>query len=66
MLAKHTITEGFDEWWHRFKRLAAECGLPIGAPHEYREYFADGDSPENTFAEELRRLDDATWEDLAQ
>lgn len=49
----------FDEWWAQLQGLAILEGLElVGDQDDYREYFEDGDSPEDTIEIELSYTDD--------
>jgi hypothetical protein len=45
----------FEEWWEDLVSLSEDRGfeLNIENPEEYREYYDDGDTPEDTLIQEL-------------
>ncbi len=49
----------FTEWWAQLQGLAILEGLDlVGDQDDYREYYEDGDSPEQTIDIELSYLDE--------
>lgn len=47
----------FDDWFVQLQELAFEVEWELGEPHEYQEYFDDGDLPGEALAEEMSRFD---------
>ncbi len=45
----------FDTWWQRFLHCAEEAGFEINADDStaYREYYDDGDTPEEALEAEI-------------
>ncbi len=53
----------FETWWQRFMHCAEEVDWPTGNDAEaYREYYDDGDSPEEALATEMSYADDGDFE----
>lgn len=49
----------FPGWWSRYVALAEECNWFVSDdPDSYREYYEDGDTPEEALAEEMSYCDD--------
>jgi len=44
----------FDVWWLRLIKLAKDNKWKLGDKQTYREYFDDGDSPEDALKSEMR------------
>jgi hypothetical protein len=53
---KHQLLS-FNTWWQRFAHLAEHAGFEVGSRWTYREYFEDGDAPEEALAEEMSRTE---------
>lgn len=49
---------GFETWWQRLSELAFDAEWELGEPDSYREYYDDGDSPEDTLALEMSYVGD--------
>ncbi len=49
----------FDTWWQRFQHCAAEAGFEIDDDDSgaYREYYDDGDTPEEALDNEIEAHD---------
>lgn len=45
----------FNNWWHRFCYLAQRAGMKVGEQDQYREYYDDGDAPDDALMEELNQ-----------
>jgi hypothetical protein len=50
----------FDEWWKELQGLAKDADWALGVKSSYKEFYDDGDSPEDALEEDynLEREDD--------
>ena len=44
----------FDVWWLRLIKLAKDNKWKLGDKQTYREYYDDGDSPEDALRSEMK------------
>jgi hypothetical protein len=43
----------YDAWWIHFQFMALQANWPLGDRESYREYYDDGDLPQEALATEM-------------